>query len=560
MRPICFSFIAMMAAAPGIAAEIDVDSAVTAATLYSQGALVTRTARFQAGIGTNSIVIDDLPLEFDPASLRVAGSGNSAFNIVSVNHRIDRLPPVIDTDSPQLLAVEEIEEKLRLLEVENRTHYAAIQAAEVREKMIAALIAREPQRMVDEADTLRAGPETWAAAIGVLASETSKALADKNTAQLLLDGNAMASEELQEELLVAQEVLAASQLPSPDRSTATVEISSNAQVNGTVELSYYVWQASWQPVYDLRLEQGAQPRLTIERHVRVQQMTGEDWSKVELTLSTAQRSERMDAPDLSEQQAVLAEEYRGADGAGNLAFEAPVEADVMTEAQSEVSRDDAKVAVEVLAGVRMQGQTVVYDLPAAVDVSGDGTVRQLAIDKASADVGVLARATPEFDSHTYLYAAIINKFGGPILPGRAAAFRDGTFVGELNVPMIPVGKETILPFGVLDGIEVTRVVLEKEEGDFGLIGTTNRRVENFAVTTESLLEYPMMVTVFDRVPFSEAEDLEVISRARPEPSEVDFEGRRGVQAWTFELAPKATQKIEFGFELNWPGDRNMYLQ
>ncbi len=559
MRPIYFSFIALLAATPGIAAEIDADSAVTAATLYSQGALVTRTVSFRAGVGTNSIVIDDLPLDFDPASLRVAGTGDTAFSIVSVNHRIDRLPPVIDTDSPQQLAVEAIEEKLRLLEVENRAHYAAIQAAEVREKMIAALIAREPQRMVDEADVQRAGPETWAAAIGVLASETSKALAEKNAAQLLLDGNAKKGEDLQEELILAQEALAASQLPTPDRSTATVEILSDASVNGTLALSYYVWQASWQPVYDLRLEQGAQPRLTIERHARVQQLTGEDWSDVALTLSTAQRSERMDAPELREQQAVLAEVYETAE-AGNLVYEAPAEAEVMAEAQSGVLRDDASVAVEVLAGVRMQGQTVVYDLPAAVDISGDGTIRQLAIDKASANVGVLARATPEFDSHTYLYAAIVNKFGGPILPGRAAAFRDGTFVGELIVPMIPVGKETILPFGVLDGIEVTRVVLEKEEGDFGLIGTTNRRVENFEITAESLLEYPMTVTIFDRVPFSEAEDLEVITRSQPAPTEVDFEGKRGVQTWTFELPPKASQKIEFGFELNWPGDRDMYLQ
>ena len=117
-----------------------------------------------------------------------------------------------------------------------------------------------------------------------------------------------------------------------------------------------------------------------------------------------------------------------------------------------------------------------------------------------------------------------------------------------------------MPFGVLDGIEITRVVLAKEEGDFGIIGTTNRRVEKFEITAESLLTYPMTGTIFDRAPFSEAEDLEVTSYAQPDPTEVDFEGKRGVRTWTFELAPIATQKIEFGFELNWPGDKEIYLQ
>ncbi len=560
MRPIYFSLIAFLATTPVFSAEIDANSAVTAATVYPSGASVTRRVSFQAAAGANSIIIDDLPLDFDASSLRVTGSGDVAFSIVSVDHRIDRLPPVFEIDGPEQLAVEAIEEKLRLLEVEVRGHVAAIETAEVRERMIAALIAREPQRMVDEADALRAGPETWATAIGVLATETAKALAEKNAAQVLIDVAEIKAEAWNEDLTRAIEVLDASQMAAPERSIATVEIASGSALSGTLEISYRIFQAGWEPIYDLRLDQGVQPKLTIERHARVQQMTGEDWDAVALTLSTARPSERMDAPELAAQQAVLAEVYAADVASGAVMMEAPVEAEVMSDMQKAVMPEDRVAAVEKLAGVSIQGQTVVYELTSPANVAGDGTVRQLAIDKASADVGVLARATPEFDSHAYLYAAIRNSFGGPILPGRAAAFRDGTFVGEIYVPLIAVGKEIILPFGVLDGIEITRVVLAKEEGDFGIIGTTNRRVEKFEITAESLLTYPMTVTIFDRAPFSEAEDLEVTSYAQPDPTEVDFEGKRGVRTWTFELAPTATQKIEFGFELNWPGDKEIYLQ
>ncbi|MEO8531096.1 MAG: DUF4139 domain-containing protein, partial [Deltaproteobacteria bacterium] len=328
-----------------------------------------------------------------------------------------------------------------------------------------------------------------------------------------------------------------------------------------------VWDAGWAPVYDLRLEQGADAKLVIARHARVSQQTGEDWSKVALTLSTARPSGRLDTPDLGAIQAMFYEPVAMGGAADSLsapvASAAPME---MNEAQAKMLGDEGdlrreRVDAETVSAVAaLQGQTVVYTLAASADVSGDGTVRQLAIDTGTVNASLLARATPEFDTTAYLYATVVNTFSGPMLPGQVSVFRDGTFVGQTVLPMIAEGKEVVLPFGALDGLTVSRHVLEKTDSDFGIIGTTNQRAERFEIKVESVLTYALPVTIYDRVPFTENEDLQVLPYANPEPSVKDVDGKRGVQNWTFMMDPGAEKTIEFGYEIRWPGDAQMIVQ
>ncbi|MGL4236566.1 mucoidy inhibitor MuiA family protein [Tabrizicola sp.] len=576
LRTSCSAIALLILTGPTFAEDIDATSQVTAAIVYPQGALVTRSVRFSAPAGDNQIIIDDLPFDFDTASLRVAGEGNAAFSIVSVDHRIDRLPPVADEDNPLKTRIEgeieALEAQLRAIETENRLFQADIEAAQTRQRFAGMLMAREPQMMVDDVEYQRAGPETWVQAIGLLTSETGAALRTIVLTEEKIATNLRKAEDLQEDLYKKQEELNATVLPPPERSIATVELTSSVPIEGTLQITYQVANAGWEPVYDLRLDQGEAAVLLVERHARVSQYTGEDWSDVALMLSTARPSGRMDAPELGSVQAVLYDPGNAATSMlGDLdkfpnAMAPEPEAPAELNAAQEAILGGADAGGEVFgaglvnAVAQLQGQTVVFQLPAAADVAGDGTVRQLAIDSGKLKAGLLARATPEFDPSAYLYAAVTNSFSGPLLPGRASVFRDGTFVGETNLPLVVAGKEVVLPFGVLDGLSVTRHVLEKTDGDFGLIGTTNQRVERFKLSVESVLTYSIPVTLYDRIPFSEQEDLEITTYANPEPSVVDLEGKRGVRNWTFVLPAGGKQVVEFGYDIRWPGESAMVVQ
>ncbi|MEO8531941.1 MAG: DUF4140 domain-containing protein, partial [Deltaproteobacteria bacterium] len=247
-------------AAPAFAADINADSLVSAATVYPQGAQVTRTVSFTAEPGENRIIIDDLPLNFDPASLRVSGAGDAAFAIVSVDHRVDRLLPQPDAVDPAKTRIEgeikALEAQIRSIDNENQLFQADIEAAKTRQRFAEQLMKREPQDMVNDVEHQRAGPETWVQVIGLLSDETGKALRAIAEAEQKIAANDMRIDDLNEALGKKNDELYATDLPAPERSIATVEVTSATAVQGTLEVTYQVWDAGWAPVYDLRLEQG----------------------------------------------------------------------------------------------------------------------------------------------------------------------------------------------------------------------------------------------------------------------------------------------------------------
>ncbi len=547
-----------------LAADIPADSTIEAATLYPRGATLTRSATFDATAGQHRIIIDDLPLSFDPASLRIEGAGDAAFTILSVDHRVDRLPPEEDVKSPERLAledeIEELEGDIRDLETQIATHRAAAEVAAKRIAFIDGLIEREAERMAEDVDAARAGTEIWTEALGVISTEMERALADQIAAEVRVGNVEREIEEVEETLEERRQALAALDLPPPPRSIATVTVATETDVQGILALSYRVNSAGWEPVYDLRLERGEENSLQLDRHARVYQQTGEDWSGIDMTLSTARPSGRMAAPDLPPYIIQIFSGFQerrkvGASLAPQAMLADRAERDLMV---AEEAPAPEPVFVQQ-AEMQTEGETIVYRISNPVDVSGDGTVRQVGIDTSTFAVDLLARSTPVLDTNAYLYGAWENALGGPLLPGRAAIFREGGFVGQIRLPFIAAGDEAELPFGLLDSLVIARNTLEREDGDFGLIGTTNRRVERYEITARNvgLQSIPLVIT--DNMPVSENENVEVTPYARPKPTETDIDGKRGVQSWRIDLAPGADTRIEFGHTVTWPGDMQIIL-
>src|SRR3954447_17907651 len=71
------SVIAIVAAVPAMAAEIETGSQVDAVTVYPDGATVTRLIRLDLPAGDTTLMARDFPLSLDPSSLRVEGEGGT---------------------------------------------------------------------------------------------------------------------------------------------------------------------------------------------------------------------------------------------------------------------------------------------------------------------------------------------------------------------------------------------------------------------------------------------------------------------------------------------------
>jgi uncharacterized protein (TIGR02231 family) len=83
---------------------------------------------------------------------------------------------------------------------------------------------------------------------------------------------------------------------STTRYAIHVGVQAAAPAEFALDVEYGVRQASWQPVYDLRLEGD---RLTLSYMATVAQQSGEDWPETTLALSTARPRAGAKLPELS---------------------------------------------------------------------------------------------------------------------------------------------------------------------------------------------------------------------------------------------------------------------
>lgn len=553
--------IAMLATLPAFAAEITTQSTIDAATVFPEGATITRSAAFSADAGRHQIIIDDLPMSFDANSLRVTGNGTATFRIVSVDHRIRRLPPREQTDTP---AFQALKSELETLQDQHADLMFDIQAVDLRIdvadgrlQMVENLMEREPQTLVNQAAYTPRDASDWGNTIAVLAEQMEIALMSKLEADRDKQSLIEAVDDLQVEISKVQQRMKATQLPARENSVATIEIIADAPVDGTLDLEYRTANAGWQPIYDLRLTQDDVAMLDIERHARVHQNTGEAWDDVALTLSTARPSLRMDAPMFQSQIARLWDP-RSQLLAGAALGDMNVQQEMPRRTAAAPMRALEAAAVDQVR-YETRGRTLTFQISEPADIDGDGTTRQLLIDAHTKNVDTFARVTPRLDPSAYLYASFENTFAGPILPGQASTYVDGAFIGQSYLAFTAKDAEMTLPFGALDGVTVNAEIKDRGTGDYGILSTTNTQQEAYEFVVTSVLPYDVPLTVYDRAPVSEDEDLIVEIDASPSVTESDAMGVRGLAAWTFDMKANSEETITFGYELSWPGDQELQL-
>ncbi|MEQ8290708.1 MAG: mucoidy inhibitor MuiA family protein [Roseovarius sp.] len=530
-----------------LAEDIPLASDVTGVTLYPNGATVTRRVPFSAPAGAHQLVLTDLPRNTPLASVRVAVEGAQ---MGSVSTRNDFVPPRTEETNA---AIQAAEDRVELLEEELRNRQAAIEsirleakAAEARVEFLESLGKGEGVAALDV--------EKLMALSEMIGSETLAALQAAQGARRRAEAAARELEDLQEDLKRARQALAALVPEREDRAMLAVAVRSDAPAEGTLTVTYNIYEAGWQPVYDLRLERetGA---LDIERGALVYQQTGENWSDVALTLSTTRPTEQVvpgevwpwlrrifdpEVPVPMPKPLVRAEPEAGyaADGAMEEAAMAPA---------------------PVQAAAQFDGLSVTYSYPETVDVATGADNLRITLGTLQAEAEMVAQAVPLTDTNAYLMAEFTNEAEELILPTHEASFYlDGRFIGTRPLDLIPAGGEAELSFGPIEGLRLERTVLGRNEGDRGMISRSTELTEEVRIEIENLTGEAWPMRVLDRVPYSEQEDLEIEWNAAPHASEMDVDGKRGVLAWDFEIAAGEEKEITLTHTLEWP--EGMVLQ
>lgn len=509
-------------------------SRITAVTLYPQGAQVTREVSFTAPPGAHDLVITDLPAAILPEMIRLA-SPDATLGAFAL--RSDRLPPRIPPTSP---AQEAAKAAVTAAEATLAQAQGALDAIAAEVEAQQAQIGFLTGLRLDSAG---ATAEGLTAIAQMIQTRVLAARQAAQAAQLGLPAAQKAVTQAQEALARAEAALEALSRGDEAYAALTVAVSTSGP-GGHLTVTHFMEEARWSPVYDIALDRKA-PQLTLDRGVLVSQSTGEDWTGVALTLSTAQPASQADA------SALYPDLRRIADPASATA---KAMADDMAGGVAEAMVAPAPMAASrsVAASPAYQGDTVVYHAPAAVDVASGVEDLRLALDQLHFTPKIEARAVPRRDATAFLVARLTNTSPERLLPGTAWLSRDGALVGSTDLPDLAPGADTTLGFGAIEGLRLTRDMPLKAEGDRGIFSTSTQMSEKAVLKVENLTDESWPLHLLDQVPYSEQEDLQISFTADPPASTEDVEGQRGILAWDFTLGPKETREIRLETRMRWP--------
>ena len=531
---------------PALAADIAALSQVDAVTVFPSGAEVTRAAEASIAAGEHTLIFDNLPGDLVPETLRVEGVAGGDVEIGSVDARMVLLPSTtVDARRKSL------ESEIQKLADERHRLDQVIADAEYQKGLMQQLAstAFKPHTKEEQARSFDA------ADLGQLLELVAGKL--DAFSRSILDAQ-IRQREIDQSIADLNTAMAALAPQEQARMVVSIHLSAPAAAKGTFRLKYRIANAGWQPIYDARLtspDKTTAAKIELVRRAAVVQSTAESWDNVALTLSTARPVGATAAPDIMPQQL---DGYDPERATGYMresdALQAPAPASqVVGNALEDAPKEEVRKVKQLEAEVAVAGFQALYAIPGRVSVDNTGTAKNVRIDTTAIEATLSARAVPKLDPTAYLTAAFTLPGETPLLPGTAMLYRDGVFMGQGHLPMLSPGEEAKLGFGADDLIKVKRVEVRRQTGEEGLISTSNVDERAYDISVRSLHDFTIPVTILDQMPFSVRDEIKVTELpGMTAPTARDFEKKRGVRAWTFDLDPGSEKVLKHGYKVTWP--------
>ena len=569
---------------------------IEAVTVYRGQAQVTRVVPVSGAAGAREVVVGPLPAEVTPDSLFAeAGEG------VSVRAVEMRSTPVGQEPREQVRDLDEQMQELR----------RELQRIEANLELV-----KRNRQSTDKLDAL-IGPSTARdAAEGKLTidAETITQLTTftfeqrqrlTNEELELQNRRAEVKDELEQ---LQRERNQLSQGRQESRYEAVLFLD-KAAAGGEAEvrLTYLVRRCNWWPAYNVRAEPGGSSA-EVELNALITQMSGEDWSDVELTLSTANPALSAAAPALAAFHVKLKASEAAARGpdTSNAPMFALTEALSNTSsggyAEAQQMRRQAAEQVQEEAGFRgnisnswrmnLAGsdlQLLEQVLPPAElerlrlssPEAGDAPSLTYAIDgrlsvasrRDQQIVRVASTSMPASFHHVampvltrYVYREAELENDGPIdlLGGSVDVYLDERFVGRTEIPTVARGQSFMVGFGADPQLRAEKTLVERDAEVRG----GNQVVElRYELRLENYKDRPVTVWLKDRLPYSrDGGDLGVVVTDMPtdlsdDPVYRSLERPRQILRWDVEVPAGAAggeaATVEYAYQIAY--DRQLTL-
>ncbi|MGB1234388.1 MAG: mucoidy inhibitor MuiA family protein [Planktomarina sp.] len=375
------------------------------------------------------------------------------------------------------------------------------------------------------------------------------ALADNASAQVNLTQTIRADEaalyDLRDDVRRSEQALSALGLPSNDWAQVVLDLDVASASEIGIQVDAFTAAAGWTTRYDVHLNEDA-GAVTFDRSAAIMQYSGQGWSDVALTLSSAKPFQKV-APTRLFRDIVRVYEVsklsRSADVQGGMS--APM-------MDAEVVAEVVENSAAAMAGGTFDGVAVSFEVDPLTNVMTDDGGTLIPLEPLTLEADIDRYANARFDQTAFVRAKMTNGSGQPILSGEGKLFRDGNLIGTQRMSLIASGADQTLFFGPDDSLPVKVSFLNEMSGDEGFFTTSNTRQEEIAIDVSNLSAVPQDVVIAYATPVSVDENVEVAVTTRPTADRIAVDGEPGGREWDFALGAGASGNVTLDFEITWP--------
>lgn len=536
------------------AAEINADSSIQAVTIYPGSAKVTRLSTVELAAGENELIINNLPLNLNESSLRVSGEGGGSISLGSVE-----LSKVFQSDVVQLKEknlrddIEEVLESRQILEdslTRNRTQLNYIN------KMVLGNNTSNKNNTENLNSYTNLPLDQWQVAWQTLNDSTKSVQEEIRDANNALKQNDKLLNKLKNQL----QQVATNQ---KEIRIAKLHVESDIATTLSLNLTYQINGARWEPVYDADLDTESGD-IQFKTLAQISQRTGEDWGDVDVTLSTLRPSAGTQLPQLNPWVLdFMPERSNKSSGMFEKSSSMQMESDMVQVEESMVMSKIAPAEAAPAPIVQQQSRLISTDfsaefkVPGSISLDSGSDKRRFSLNSKKINSTIKLASSPRFDPRAMLVATTNYKDETPLLAGSLSLYRNGNFVGNSFLTQKLSGEEIKISFGEDDKVKIKFLPDPDKKRKDGLLFGKKKVVErHYKVNITSNHSKPFPITISDVLPVSSDENITIKSLGDL-PTNKEVDDKKGIVSWDKTLTPKEPIKLQYGYSVSYPENREV---
>ncbi|MDN5618903.1 MAG: DUF4139 domain-containing protein [Psychrobacter sp.] len=346
--------------------------------------------------------------------------------------------------------------------------------------------------------------------------------------------------------------LMAGSVTSTASNVTQVSVRTASRAPSSIKLHYQVQGAGWEPTYQARLNTNSE-ELNITASAIIAQQTGENWTNVPVTLSTANPNQRATGRLPHVPRLSLYEENQNVEYAIPMSDNTPV----VVSAREGYSDDSRAPNMAPLPNFTVSSQNkngiIEYRLPQRVSIPSGGRRVRTVIGEQSGSSKLWVRSTPSVETAAYWYAS------APFLTpewvdGSLQLYRDDNYVGQsrYNYQML---KEQGIGFGRDPSMMVKALINEDKQEEKGVLNRTQTLTTTQAYEFTNQHNRPVRLQVLGSEPISRDDSLKVAVTHTPPVTERNWNDNQGMVAWEFNVPSKQSQAIRSTSQISYPANK-----